>query len=261
MPPMPPSTPLTPPRTHLILSAAYHPYACGVLSQHASDPAYHPYACSALSTCLQQCLPYLRSQCPPKMPPMLLTILMLAVPSRHASPGRMLCQSPAIDFTLHFSVPYRCVQPPTSCFPSNILPLPHACVILSDSYPAYAPAAPIDICPSLTPHVHNKPSLCFYMPPILSTSYHAYAPAAPYRYASPTTPCLPSPILLLPHTQFILSAAYHAYAPTVPSIYDSAPPTQSLNLHTPCHLPCLSCPQCPKYIPPEPLSMWYDSHF
>ncbi|MBW0498032.1 hypothetical protein O181_037747 [Austropuccinia psidii MF-1] len=25
--------------------AAYHPYACGVPSRHASDAAYHPYAC------------------------------------------------------------------------------------------------------------------------------------------------------------------------------------------------------------------------
>ncbi|MBW0520464.1 hypothetical protein O181_060179 [Austropuccinia psidii MF-1] len=28
----------------LILSAAYHPYACVVPSQHASDAAYHPWA-------------------------------------------------------------------------------------------------------------------------------------------------------------------------------------------------------------------------
>ncbi|MBW0519799.1 hypothetical protein O181_059514 [Austropuccinia psidii MF-1] len=69
MPPTLPSTPLTPPCTHLILSAAYHPYSCGVPSQHSSDAtyhpyacivpsrhasnaAYHPYACSALPTCL-----------------------------------------------------------------------------------------------------------------------------------------------------------------------------------------------------------------
>ncbi|MBW0497213.1 hypothetical protein O181_036928 [Austropuccinia psidii MF-1] len=45
MPLMPPSPPLTPPCTPIILSAAYHPYACGVPSQHASDTTYHPYAC------------------------------------------------------------------------------------------------------------------------------------------------------------------------------------------------------------------------
>ncbi|MBW0494115.1 hypothetical protein O181_033830 [Austropuccinia psidii MF-1] len=73
-----------------------------VPSQHASNAAYHPYAhsslptClqhhlpslrspSALPTCLQHCLPSLRLQCPPNMPPTLLTILTLAVPSRHAS--------------------------------------------------------------------------------------------------------------------------------------------------------------------------------
>ncbi|MBW0473491.1 hypothetical protein O181_013206 [Austropuccinia psidii MF-1] len=64
MPPTPPSPPL-----HLLAPAAYHPYACGVPSQHdfdtayhpyarivpaqhASNAAYHPYACSALPTCL-----------------------------------------------------------------------------------------------------------------------------------------------------------------------------------------------------------------
>ncbi|MBW0465752.1 hypothetical protein O181_005467 [Austropuccinia psidii MF-1] len=46
-------------------------------TQHASDIAYHPYAHSALPKCLQCCLPSLRLQCPPDMPPMLLTILTL----------------------------------------------------------------------------------------------------------------------------------------------------------------------------------------
>ncbi|MBW0498448.1 hypothetical protein O181_038163 [Austropuccinia psidii MF-1] len=86
MPPTPPSPPLTPPRTHLILLATNHPYPCGVPSQHASDAtyhhcacivparhaseaAYHPYACSSLLTCLQRCLLSLRLQCPPNMPP------------------------------------------------------------------------------------------------------------------------------------------------------------------------------------------------
>ncbi|MBW0579383.1 hypothetical protein O181_119098 [Austropuccinia psidii MF-1] len=44
MPPMPSLPPLTPPCTCLIVSAPYHPYACGVPSRHASDAAYHPYA-------------------------------------------------------------------------------------------------------------------------------------------------------------------------------------------------------------------------
>ncbi|MBW0577887.1 hypothetical protein O181_117602 [Austropuccinia psidii MF-1] len=30
--------------TPITLSAAYHPYACGVPSRHASDTTYHPYA-------------------------------------------------------------------------------------------------------------------------------------------------------------------------------------------------------------------------
>ncbi|MBW0469756.1 hypothetical protein O181_009471 [Austropuccinia psidii MF-1] len=47
----------------------YHPYACIVPAQHASNTAYHPYARSALPTCLQCCLPSLRWQCPPDMPP------------------------------------------------------------------------------------------------------------------------------------------------------------------------------------------------
>ncbi|MBW0496374.1 hypothetical protein O181_036089 [Austropuccinia psidii MF-1] len=44
MPPTPPSPPLMPPCTRLILSTTYHPYTRGVPSQHASDAAYHPYA-------------------------------------------------------------------------------------------------------------------------------------------------------------------------------------------------------------------------
>ncbi|MBW0571055.1 hypothetical protein O181_110770 [Austropuccinia psidii MF-1] len=49
MPPTLPSPPLMSPCTHLILSAAYNPYACGVPSQDASDAAYHPYACGVPS--------------------------------------------------------------------------------------------------------------------------------------------------------------------------------------------------------------------
>ncbi|MBW0484156.1 hypothetical protein O181_023871 [Austropuccinia psidii MF-1] len=33
------------PTLRLILCATYHPYACGVPSQHASNAAYHPYTC------------------------------------------------------------------------------------------------------------------------------------------------------------------------------------------------------------------------
>ncbi|MBW0567686.1 hypothetical protein O181_107401 [Austropuccinia psidii MF-1] len=47
--PTPPSPPLTTPCTRLILSTTYHPYTCGVPSQHASDAAYHPYACGVPS--------------------------------------------------------------------------------------------------------------------------------------------------------------------------------------------------------------------
>ncbi|MBW0518779.1 hypothetical protein O181_058494 [Austropuccinia psidii MF-1] len=62
----------------LFLRRRPHPPLCLLApTQHASDAAYHPYACSARPTCLQHCLPSLCSQCPPEMPQMLLTILML----------------------------------------------------------------------------------------------------------------------------------------------------------------------------------------
>ncbi|MBW0555891.1 hypothetical protein O181_095606 [Austropuccinia psidii MF-1] len=44
MPPTPPSPTFMPPLTCLILSATYHPYTCGVPTQHPSDASYHPYA-------------------------------------------------------------------------------------------------------------------------------------------------------------------------------------------------------------------------
>ncbi|MBW0576808.1 hypothetical protein O181_116523 [Austropuccinia psidii MF-1] len=87
---------LTVPSQHAS-DAAYHPYAHVVPSRHASTAAYHSYAHSALPTSLphrspsalltslRRCLPSLRLQCPPDMPPTLLTILTLIVPSRHAS--------------------------------------------------------------------------------------------------------------------------------------------------------------------------------
>ncbi|MBW0539377.1 hypothetical protein O181_079092 [Austropuccinia psidii MF-1] len=88
MPPTPPSPPLTPPCTHLILSAAYHPYIGGVPSQHATDTAYNPYTCivpaqhssnaayhpytwSALPTCLKRPLTLAQSS----RPLMILTLL------------------------------------------------------------------------------------------------------------------------------------------------------------------------------------------
>ncbi|MBW0565896.1 hypothetical protein O181_105611 [Austropuccinia psidii MF-1] len=71
---------LTAPSRHAS-NTSYRPYAHVVPSRHASDAAYHPYACSALPTCLQHHLTSLRLQCPPDMPPTLLTILMLTVPS------------------------------------------------------------------------------------------------------------------------------------------------------------------------------------
>ncbi|MBW0561283.1 hypothetical protein O181_100998 [Austropuccinia psidii MF-1] len=66
-------------------NSTYHPYTCIMPTQHASNAAYHHYACSAGPTCLQCCLPSLRLQCPPNIPSMLLTILTLAVPSQDAS--------------------------------------------------------------------------------------------------------------------------------------------------------------------------------
>ncbi|MBW0487250.1 hypothetical protein O181_026965 [Austropuccinia psidii MF-1] len=49
MPPTPPSPLLTPPCHCLILSTAYHTYACGVPSQHTSHSAYHCYTCEVPS--------------------------------------------------------------------------------------------------------------------------------------------------------------------------------------------------------------------
>ncbi|MBW0475671.1 hypothetical protein O181_015386 [Austropuccinia psidii MF-1] len=73
--------------------------------------------------------------------------------------------SPPLTMLTLQQCPIDVSNPPTSCLPSNILPLPHACVILS-------------------------------------YSYHAYAPAAPYRYVSlPSTPCLQSTMLMLLHAR------------------------------------------------------------
>ncbi|MBW0479473.1 hypothetical protein O181_019188 [Austropuccinia psidii MF-1] len=96
MPLTPPSTLFTPSPTRLILSAAYHPYARIVPSQHASDAAPpslpppiltrpHPHrlqslcSCGALKICLRPTLnpPYTFSHPP-------ITILTLLVSSRHA---------------------------------------------------------------------------------------------------------------------------------------------------------------------------------
>ncbi|MBW0580758.1 hypothetical protein O181_120473 [Austropuccinia psidii MF-1] len=106
--------------------APYHPYARGVPSRHASNATYHPYAhilparhadnaaCSALSTYLRHCLPSLCSQCPANMPPMPLTILNLAVTSRHASNAayhpyaHIVPSQHASDAAYH---PYACIVP------------------------------------------------------------------------------------------------------------------------------------------------------
>ncbi|MBW0475737.1 hypothetical protein O181_015452 [Austropuccinia psidii MF-1] len=91
MPLTPPSPPLMPPCTCLILSATYHPNACGVPSQRCL-PSLRSW--SGFLTCLQcrlpclclhsthppcfgHCLPSLCLQCPPDMTPTLLTILTL----------------------------------------------------------------------------------------------------------------------------------------------------------------------------------------
>ncbi|MBW0537202.1 hypothetical protein O181_076917 [Austropuccinia psidii MF-1] len=50
---------------------AYHPYAGIVPAQQASNTSYHPYACSALPTCLQHPLTLAQSS----RPLMILTLL------------------------------------------------------------------------------------------------------------------------------------------------------------------------------------------
>ncbi|MBW0529489.1 hypothetical protein O181_069204 [Austropuccinia psidii MF-1] len=72
----PPSPALTPPCTRRSWSA----FPTCLRRRLPSLPSY-----SAHPTCLQCCLPSLCSQCPPDMPPTLLTILTLSVPSQHAS--------------------------------------------------------------------------------------------------------------------------------------------------------------------------------
>ncbi|MBW0521396.1 hypothetical protein O181_061111 [Austropuccinia psidii MF-1] len=81
-----PSPPLTPPRTGLILSSAYHPYAC-----------------SAHLTCLQCCLPLLCLQCPPDMP--------LTPPSRPLMILTLL-QPPQDETTMPLTTPYTLAPPP-----------------------------------------------------------------------------------------------------------------------------------------------------
>ncbi|MBW0563787.1 hypothetical protein O181_103502 [Austropuccinia psidii MF-1] len=76
------------------ISALTTPYASASLP-HLPLGLQSLHCCAALKvwpdptltlpTCLQHCLPSLRLQCPPNMPPLLLTILMLAVTSQHAS--------------------------------------------------------------------------------------------------------------------------------------------------------------------------------
>ncbi|MBW0473304.1 hypothetical protein O181_013019 [Austropuccinia psidii MF-1] len=86
LPPSPPSPLLMLPHPLLIFSLAYNLYAAAGPASYASDAALTPLTppCTR-PTCLQHCLPSLRLQCPSDMPLTLLTILMLAVPSRHAS--------------------------------------------------------------------------------------------------------------------------------------------------------------------------------
>ncbi|MBW0561645.1 hypothetical protein O181_101360 [Austropuccinia psidii MF-1] len=141
MPPPPPSPPLMPPCTCLILSAAYHPYAHGVPSKHASDTAYHPYACG----------------CPPDMPPMPLTILMLAVPSRHASNAPLtLAQSARRLVILTLLQPPQddtTMPPPISALttppPSTPLTPPCTRLMLSTAYHPYACGCPPNMPPML----------------------------------------------------------------------------------------------------------------
>ncbi|MBW0573583.1 hypothetical protein O181_113298 [Austropuccinia psidii MF-1] len=98
MPLTPPSPPLTPPRSHRLpslrsYSARQTCLQCSLLSLALWSAFLTCLQCRlptlrlwiALLTCLQSCLPSLCLQCPANMPPMLRTILMLAVPSWHAS--------------------------------------------------------------------------------------------------------------------------------------------------------------------------------
>ncbi|MBW0489821.1 hypothetical protein O181_029536 [Austropuccinia psidii MF-1] len=180
MPLAPPSPPLTPPCTRVILSATYHPHACAVPYQHASNTAYHPNACGAPSqhasnatyhpyACIVparhasntayhpygcSALPMLLTilmlmECLPDMPPMPLTILTLFPPD----------MPPMLLTILMLAVTFQ--HPP------------HTGLILKAAYDPYTHAAP-----HLRPH---HPCLIF------SAAYNSYTPAAPSRYASDTT--------------------------------------------------------------------------
>ncbi|MBW0525202.1 hypothetical protein O181_064917 [Austropuccinia psidii MF-1] len=120
-----------------------------------SPPLMPPCTCP---TCLQRCLPSLRLQCPPNMPPMQLTILTLAVPSQHASdtayhPYTRMPSQHASDAAYH---PYAHSDLPTClqhCLPSLSLQCPPDMPPMPPSnWPdPYAPAAPQDETTMLPP--------------------------------------------------------------------------------------------------------------
>ncbi|MBW0527231.1 hypothetical protein O181_066946 [Austropuccinia psidii MF-1] len=115
-PPSPPSPLLMLPHPHLIFSFAHNPYAAAGPSSYAYNTALNP--------------PYASSH-PPNMPPILLTILTLAVPSQHASKAPYhpyACGVPsrhASDAAYH---PYACIVPARHA--SDAAYHPYACSAL-----------------------------------------------------------------------------------------------------------------------------------
>ncbi|MBW0589511.1 hypothetical protein O181_129226 [Austropuccinia psidii MF-1] len=94
------------PHPCLIFSLAYNPYSAAGPSSYASDAALIPLTPPyTRPTCLQRWLPSLCLQCPRNMTLTLLTILMLAVPSQHASDARGVPSRHASDAAYH---PYTC---------------------------------------------------------------------------------------------------------------------------------------------------------
>ncbi|MBW0461279.1 hypothetical protein O181_000994 [Austropuccinia psidii MF-1] len=112
------------PPLRLLAPAAYHPYACGVPSRHASDVAYHPYACivPARHASNTAYYPYARSALP--------TCLQRSLPSLNSWSAFLTC--------------LRCRLPSlTLKYPPNLPPTPpHTGPILKAAYDPYAPAAP-----------------------------------------------------------------------------------------------------------------------
>ncbi|MBW0482443.1 hypothetical protein O181_022158 [Austropuccinia psidii MF-1] len=168
MPTLPPSSALTTPyapHPHLIFSLDYNPYAAAGPSSYTSNAALTPsYASLHL----------------PNIPPMLPTILTLAVPSRHAS-----------DAPYH---PYA-------------LPAQHA------SNAAYHPYTHSALLTCLQFPPHTSLILTLLQPPISALTTPAFSSLPLTIFTLPRRPQdMPLTPCSTPLTPNPLSAAYHCYA-------------------------------------------------